>query len=584
MGILAGPLLLSCPSMSCMGHSVSLANTRALLRGQIRLLSTVGGQMAALKVVLGLQTGGAKEWADTLGAVLVKAGLQGERGELQERAKGLFSFFTEFLPAPSRPGKGVGYEKEEAMTLNGAHRSNEIHSSISLHYNPSYSYYVTSYIPYPPPLYEIPSASPTPSYQSQCSDNHGNHVPQYRSDLEKWLVCFLDYVKRDPQRTTASMNKAVSHGERETDGGSRPASKLALQPLSTQAQWFDPVRLCTPFYDNRTLIHRVLYNRDLTPAADSHRRVREIAIKLSASSPRQGSYRAHRPVYPTNDPAIVCRIADQMGWDLTYKFALSLSQGPVSVFDALRHYVDLTSTPTPGYLRSLSSYSLDQAHAKAINDLAAPEVYTTEFKAKGQQLRHVLQNYPSVRMSLARFLELTPRLKPRMYSISSSSKVDPSLVKLVYRGVKYPTVDGSLHNGVCSTYLLNLQEEAILPGYVQPSTFRLPKDSKVPIVMIARGTGVSPMKAFLDERLLLYQQHKDLGPCVLYYGVNDPSEGLYGGFMHHAATGKCADVQVAYSHPKYTQNNMRLPTDILRSDGEKVWRLIGEQGAFIYVC
>lgn len=39
-----------------------------------------------------------------------------------------------------------------------------------------------------------------------------------------------------------------------------------------------------------------------------------------------------------------------------------------------------------------------------------------------------------------------------------------------------------------------------LPIYVRSSRFHLPKSSRIPIIMIASGTGLAPFRAFIQER------------------------------------------------------------------------------------
>lgn len=62
---------------------------------------------------------------------------------------------------------------------------------------------------------------------------------------------------------------------------------------------------------------------------------------------------------------------------------------------------------------------------------------------------------------------------------------------------------GRLHEGIASFFLKRAAVGTPVPVFVRRSTFRLPKDTTTPVVMVGPGTGLAPFRGFLQERAAL---------------------------------------------------------------------------------
>ena len=298
-------------------------------------------------------------------------------------------------------------------------------------------------------------------------------------------------------------------------------------------------------------------------------------------------------VLPLNNPTIVQSIADALGYDLDQVFSLKPAGShewhgapfpmPLTVRDFLTRYCDLTGAPRRSELKLLAAFAKDPLDQKALLRMSSKEG-KAEYKEKVTDalsgLVHILQRCPSIAMPLEHFVDLCPRLQARFFTISSSSSVHPQSIHLTVAVTKQQRADGTLFEGVCSTHLAKQQPTTDqIRVFVRPSTFRLPKDTNKPILMIGPGTGVAPMRALLQERA--YQKAK--GANILYFGCREAKlDFLYQEeFEEWRATGTLTELYTAFSRAQakkvYVQN-------LLQQNSESTWKLLEEQGAFVYVC
>jgi sulfite reductase (NADPH) flavoprotein alpha-component len=115
-------------------------------------------------------------------------------------------------------------------------------------------------------------------------------------------------------------------------------------------------------------------------------------------------------------------------------------------------------------------------------------------------LLDLLQTFPSARPPIQELISALNPLQPRLYSISSSSKIVGAEVHLTVDTVRYERRK-RWRKGVASTFLAERATPGMpVPVSVQPAhNFRLAKED-APIIMIGPGTGIAPFRAFLQER------------------------------------------------------------------------------------
>ena len=274
-------------------------------------------------------------------------------------------------------------------------------------------------------------------------------------------------------------------------------------------------------------------------------------------------------LFPRNDPVLVEAIVAALGLKSDFEIAGR----------ALRDVLieDVSLSPAPDSLFQLFSYISGGERRQKAKALASGE--DPDGDAATLDVLATLEKFAGVRPDVEAFIESLEPLQPRLYSISSSPKVEPDRLSLTVDAVRY-RVGARLRKGVASNYLT----ERVAPGdpikvYVQKAhAFGLPADPSVPVIMVGPGTGVAPFRAFLHERMAI----RASGPNWLFFGhqkrdhdffYEDELNGL-------KANGVLTRLSLAWSrdgdHKFYVQDRMR-------EVGRDLWSWLAD-GAHFYVC
>jgi sulfite reductase (NADPH) flavoprotein alpha-component len=195
-------------------------------------------------------------------------------------------------------------------------------------------------------------------------------------------------------------------------------------------------------------------------------------------------------VFPKNPPALVEAVIAALHVPADFPI------GGRTLREELTDSVSLGLAPD--MLFTLFSYLTGGERRQKAKALAAGE----DAEADTLDVLAAIEMFSGVRPDPEAFIEALDPLQPRLYSIASSPKVDPTRVGLCIDAVRYP-INGRTRLGVASTFFADrIRDGERIKAYVQKAKhFRLPADPNLPIIMIGPGTGIAPFRAFLHERM-----------------------------------------------------------------------------------
>ncbi len=274
-------------------------------------------------------------------------------------------------------------------------------------------------------------------------------------------------------------------------------------------------------------------------------------------------------LFPANAPALVDTVIAELG------------ARPERMIDGKtlreRLLMDYALGAAPDNLYQLLSLLTSGAARKKAQALASGE--DPDGDAAHLDVLGALHKFPGARPDAEVFLEALDELQPRLYSISSSPKMDVGRVSLTVDAVRY-SHRSRLRLGVASTHLgERLPEQTKVKIYLQKAHgFALPADLSKDVIMCGPGTGIAPFRAFLRERAAT----KAPGRNWLFYGhQRQASDFFYRDELTKLKDDKVLDrLSLAWSRDGTEKTYVQ---DRMRESGAELWKWL-EGGAHFYVC
>lgn len=341
-------------------------------------------------------------------------------------------------------------------------------------------------------------------------------------------------------------------------------------------------------------------NRELIPASPGgapERSVRHLEIALPASMAYQPG--DHLGILPRNSFDAVRRVMARFGLDAGQYVTIIPNSGahthlpieePTPLVGVLGSCVELHDVASRAALAVLARHTEDPEQRAAIaamsgDDEESAARYRERIYSRNLSVLDVLDEFPSCSLPFEEYLDLLPPLRPRFYSISSSPLASPSTCSVTVGLLQAPARSGvGTHTGVCSAYVAQTAVNGTLFAFVRHPAipFRPPENPHTPMIMVGAGTGLAPLRGFLQDRAALQGQGVPIGPSLLFFGCrNSENDLLYPEELVAFEESGVAQVERCYSDEPGAPR--RFVQDAMLERADEVWDLM-QRDARVLVC
>lgn len=339
---------------------------------------------------------------------------------------------------------------------------------------------------------------------------------------------------------------------------------------------------------------RVLENHRIT-AADHFQDVRHIVIE--SDSVLLYSPGDTLALYPPNDDRSVelllqlqphwLAVADKplkISSDVEVEGGL-ISQEHMTLRNLIKYHLDVSSIPRRTFFGLLFHFVDDSTddgkrEKEKLYDFSkleeSEDLYDYANRPRRLILETIMEFETNLKIPVEYIVDLIPLIKVRLFLIAS--KPSPNSVEIAVAIVEYKTMLRRIRRGLCTKWLKQLQPGTPLVFSVHLSNISFGDDllEKPPVLMIAPGTGIAPMKSLIEKEagnrsLVLFQGFRETQKDYLFQSVWEPLVQLSTLQVYNAVS------REAGAKHKYVQDRLFAEKDLVRS-------LIVDEKAIVFVC
>lgn len=183
-----------------------------------------------------------------------------------------------------------------------------------------------------------------------------------------------------------------------------------------------------------------------------------------------------------------------------------------------QQYWDLSFKPKRSTIHTLAQISENDLEKEKLVEFTTAEGQEEFFNYINRPRRNILEllndfPYTTSKLNINLLFEILSPIKPRAFSIASSSKANTNEIHIIVAVVKYKTKLVEPRLGLCSNWLASLKHNQEIVFWHTKGTFKF--DYSKPMILVGPGTGLAPFRSLLADKAIV---DKDLSSCILFFG------------------------------------------------------------------
>jgi homodimeric pyruvate:ferredoxin (flavodoxin) oxidoreductase len=402
-------------------------------------------------------------------------------------------------------------------------------------------------------------------------------------DEDKWETGFNVWLPK--------FWEAIKAPEPMDDGA--PKQPLFGVTLHTETQHV-PVQICPP---GATLLE-VSENKSLTPAG-YERDIRHFTLNTAGIDfpfdlgDAVALYYQNLP--EDVDQALawfgldgnIAVTADCLSDNVSERHRQAFSQR-VTIRQIFTELLDVFGRPNKSFCSDLARFATKAEEKKALLALAAGGDEWKKVTDSSFSFFDICKQFPSAKPPLDQIMSIFPLSKPRLYSVASSPFYAPGVIDLtiVINRWKAPATE-KMVTGSCTRFIEHVPVGARVAATAVCGTFKFSEDDKTPMVMVGLGTGIAPVRSFVQDKLYKKNKGIDVGPMVIFYGCRREKEELF--YKEEWAMFKEKGVLTELQGAFQFENGTNPPKQIFVSDKmienpALITENLMSKGGYFYMC
>ena len=311
-------------------------------------------------------------------------------------------------------------------------------------------------------------------------------------------------------------------------------------------------------------------------------------------------------VQPKNIKAHVQEFITLMNLDPNRRFSIAsngdyslsipsyiIPQQSCTVEQVVTNYFDIMSVPKRYFFELLHFFTTDEDEREKFLEFASAEGQQDLYDYCNRPKRSILEVLADFTHTISNIpfeylFDLIPMIKPRAYSVASSSLMTPNRAQILMAVVKYKTLLKRPRLGTCSNWLAPLACGTEVHCWFKKGTLKFLDHSKCvdnieekiePVIMVGPGTGCAPFRSYILERLASNTIRN--GPILYVFGCRNRSKDFFFGeeMMRIGTENENFEILTAFSRD---QEDKMYVQHRIKEHAAKIWYLINEKKAKVY--